>query len=84
MKDEVLRRQGISQEDVSEVCEQLRPDAQHFTQAWWKNWKEKTKWEKAKKTSPDEPFSASSGCITSSTNANIKPSLYFHMDGTQM
>lgn len=58
MKDEVLRRQGISQEDLSEVCEQLRPDTQHLTQGWWKNWKEKTKWGKSKKTSPDEPFSA--------------------------
>lgn len=41
MKDEVLGRQGISQKDVGEVCEQLRSDAWHFAQRWRNNWKVK-------------------------------------------
>lgn len=32
MKDEVLRRQGISQEDVSEVCQELGSDRCHLAQ----------------------------------------------------
>lgn len=32
MQNEVLGSQGISQEDVSEVCEQLRPDGGHLAQ----------------------------------------------------
>lgn len=68
MKDEVLGCQGISQQDVGEVCEQLRSDTWHLTEGWWNNWKLKnkqTKWDK-----PFKQFQVNL-CITRK-NLNIK------------